>query len=95
MVIADGRVLTASAAENSDLFFGIRGGGSNFGVVVEFVFKLHPQRKTVYAGGLIWPAERLEEIIEVTNKWYPLMKPNEGMMHGLARAPNGAVSRRI
>jgi FAD/FMN-containing dehydrogenase len=42
LVSADGSVHTANEKENSDLFFGVRGGGCNFGVVTEFVLALHP-----------------------------------------------------
>ncbi|KAI0026721.1 FAD-binding domain-containing protein [Vararia minispora EC-137] len=62
IVLADGTVLTASETKNADLFWGIRGGGSNFGVVTEFVLRLHLQRKTIYGGTLIWPANKLEDI---------------------------------
>jgi len=65
VVIADGTVLTASDTENSDLFWGIRGGGSNFGVVTEFVLKVYPQRRTIYSGFIIYPASALDAIMKV------------------------------
>ena len=61
---ADGSVLTANKTENEDLYFAIRGGGGNFGVVTEFVFQLHPQRPTIYTGMLIYAASALEQILE-------------------------------
>jgi FAD/FMN-containing dehydrogenase len=48
--------------ENTDLFWGVRGGGCNFGVVTEFVYKLHPQRRTVYAGAIIFAPDALEKL---------------------------------
>ncbi len=55
MVTARGEVLTASDTENAELFWGIRGAGCNFGVVTEFVLRLHTQRRTVFAGIIAFP----------------------------------------
>jgi FAD/FMN-containing dehydrogenase len=63
VVTADGQVLTASATENADLFWGLRGGGGNFGVVTAFEFDLHPVGPTVTAGPVFYPGERAEEIM--------------------------------
>ena len=62
VVTADGRVLTASPAENADLFWGLRGGGGNFGVVTEFEFQLHPVGPTVMGGLLLYPRSRAPEV---------------------------------
>lgn len=53
-MLADGRLVTASEEENEDLFWAIRGGGGNFGVIASFLFEAHP----VYAGPTFWPIEQ-------------------------------------
>lgn len=65
IVLADGRFVTASAEENEDLFWAIRGGGGNFGVVTSFLFKLHPIHMD-YAGPMLWPLEQATEVMQ----WY-------------------------
>ncbi len=63
VVSADGRLRHASAAENGDLFWAVRGGGGNFGVVTSFEFGLHPMSRQVIAGNLVYPIERARELL--------------------------------
>jgi hypothetical protein len=65
MVLADGTFVTVNASQNSDLFWAIRGGGGNFGIVTSFKFQAHPV-KNVFAGPTLWPIEKTKEIM----KWY-------------------------
>ena len=64
MVTADGRVVRASDAENPDLFWGLRGGGGNFGVVTSFEYELHPVGPEIVAGGIAWRAEDAPALLE-------------------------------
>jgi FAD/FMN-containing dehydrogenase len=65
MVLADGRFVAASARENADLFWAVRGGGGNFGVVTSFLFKAQPVH-TDYGGPMLWPMEDAAEMM----RWY-------------------------
>jgi len=65
VVLADGRFVTASARENTDLFWAVRGGGGNFGVVTSFLFKAQPVH-TIYGGPMLWPMEDAAEMM----RWY-------------------------
>jgi FAD/FMN-containing dehydrogenase len=64
VVTADGEVLTASEGENPELFWGLRGGGGNFGIVTRFEFDLHPVGPTVAAGPVFYPGDRAEELLQ-------------------------------
>ena len=63
IVVADGRVLRASAEENADLFWAVRGGGGNFGAVTEFEYRLHEVGPMIQFGFLFWEAERGREAL--------------------------------
>ncbi|HEU4974097.1 MAG TPA: FAD-binding oxidoreductase [Baekduia sp.] len=63
VVLADGSVVRAGDGENRDLFWGIRGGGGNFGVVTEFEFQLHPLGPIVLAGLALWPVDRAADVL--------------------------------
>lgn len=65
LVLADGSFVTSNADENEDLFWALRGGGGNFGVVTSFRFKLNPVH-TVYAGPMLWHLDQTREIMQ----WY-------------------------
>jgi FAD/FMN-containing dehydrogenase len=65
IVLADGRLVTASADENADLFWAVRGGGGNFGVVTSFLFRLN-RVSTVYGGPMFWP---LEQATTIMKRW--------------------------
>ena len=64
IVTADGEIRTANRGENADLFWALRGGGGNFGVVTRFTFRLHEIGPTIYGGLIAWPFERADEILQ-------------------------------
>jgi hypothetical protein len=65
VVLADGSFVTANEKENADLFWALRGGGGNFGVVTSFLFTLHPI-PNLYAGPMLWTLDRSAEVL----RWY-------------------------
>jgi hypothetical protein len=64
-ILADGSFVKANATENEDLFWALRGGGGNFGVVTSFLFQLQPAN-IVYAGPMLWELNESEEVL----RWY-------------------------
>jgi FAD binding domain/Berberine and berberine like len=69
MVTAGGDVVRASETENPDLFWGLRGGGGNFGVVTDFEFRLNPLGPTVLAGPIFWLMEESPEVLRFYRDW--------------------------
>lgn len=64
IVTADGKLMSASESENADLFWGVRGGGGNFGVVTAFEYRLHPV-SMILGGMIMYPIERAKEILRL------------------------------
>ena len=69
MVTATGEFVKASASENSDLFWGVRGGGGNFGIVTEFEFRLNPVGPQVLAGAIFWPMSESPKLMRFYRDW--------------------------
>jgi FAD/FMN-containing dehydrogenase len=63
IVTADGQIRIANREDNAELFWALRGGGGNFGVVTRFTFRLHEVGPAVYGGLIAWPFERADEIL--------------------------------
>ena len=70
VVLADGQVVQASADSHPDLYWALRGGGGNFGVVTSFLFRLH-EVGTVIAGPTFWPVEAGEEVLSAYREFLP------------------------
>jgi FAD/FMN-containing dehydrogenase len=91
LVIADGRFLTASATENSDLFWGVRGGGGNFGIVTSFEYQLHPVDQLL-AGLLLYPVTQAKDVLRFYRE-YTRSAPDELTVWAILLAtPDGTQS---
>ena len=69
LITADGEFVKASETENPDLFWGVRGGGGNFGIVTEFEFRLNPVGPIVLAGPIFWPMEESPNVLRFYREW--------------------------
>jgi hypothetical protein len=88
IVTADGRVLRASATEHADLFWGVRGGGGNFGIVTAFQFRLHPVGP-VLAGTVLHPVDRAREVLRFYREFSSTAPDELTAFAGLVTAPDG------
>lgn len=88
VVTADGQVRRASATENPDLFWAIRGGGGNFGVVTHFEFRLHPMT-TLFGGMLVFPGPRAPEVLRVYRDLATEAPDELTLFAGLMTSPDG------
>jgi FAD/FMN-containing dehydrogenase len=85
VVLADGRFATASKESNPDLFWALRGGGGNFGVVTSFLFQLHPV-STVFAGPIAWDQQHARTIMQRYREFLAKAPEDLGIFLGLKTA---------
>ncbi len=90
VVTADGRLLRATEEENEDLFWGIRGGGGNFGVVTSFGYRLHPV-STVLAGGLSYPLAKAHEVLRFYHEFASGCPDELSTTASLGVTPDGVI----
>ena len=88
VVTGDGTLVHADENRNADLFWGVRGGGGNFGIVTNFEFKLHPMQKQVVAGEVVFPIERGRDLLTMWAE-YAVSAPDELYMDPTLYYPAG------
>jgi FAD/FMN-containing dehydrogenase len=91
VVTADGQLITASAEEHPDLFWGLRGGGGNFGVVVFLEYRLHPL-KTVLSGLLLYPLEQAKAVLHNFNDFIATASDELTIRSGFLQTPDGVTA---
>ena len=89
VVTADGRPLTASADENPDLLWALRGGGGNFGVVTSLEYRLHPVGPMVLAGRLVYPYDRVRDFFGLISEFTANMPDEMNIITFLTTLPEG------
>jgi FAD/FMN-containing dehydrogenase len=87
VVLADGSFVTASATRNEDLFWALRGGGGNFGIVTSFLFQAQPVH-TVYAGPIFWDATHAKAVMRAYRDYLPDAPEELGIFVGLKTVPS-------
>jgi hypothetical protein len=87
VVLADGSFVTASATENPDLFWGLRGGGGNFGVVTSFLFRAHPVGM-IYGGPIFWDQKDARAVMQRYREMLPKAPEQLGAFLGLKTIPS-------
>jgi FAD/FMN-containing dehydrogenase len=90
VVTADGKLVTANAEEHSDLLWGLRGGGGNFGVVVSLQFRLHPLT-TVLSGMLLYPLDQARAVLHRFNEFIATAPDELTINSGFFQTPDGAT----
>src|SRR4029450_8670891 len=88
VVLADGQVVTASADENADLFWAVRGGGGNFGVVTEFTFQAHPV-DSIVGGPTLWALEDADALLAAHREQLPSAPRNVSGFFNFHTIPPG------
>jgi FAD/FMN-containing dehydrogenase len=88
VVTADGDFLVANEHENAELFWGLRGGGGNFGAVTSFTFEAQPLGPTVLAGMVAWPMDKAPEVLRFMREFIADAPDEVGLMANLRLAPS-------
>lgn len=88
VVLADGRVVTASATQHPELFWALRGGGGNFGVVTSFLFQAHPVGM-IFGGPIFWDAADARAVMRAYRDFLPSAPEDLGVFVGLKAVPSG------
>ena len=87
VVTADGRLVHASESDNAELFWGLRGGGGNFGIVTQFEFEVHPVGPIVYAGPIFYSADADGDLLRLFREWAPGASDDVTAIVNLTTAP--------
>lgn len=87
VVTADAKLIRVSAKKNADLFWGIRGGGGNFGIVTSFEFKLHPVGPEVFAGLIVFPFDQAETVLRKYREFVEKIPDDLSVWAVLRQAP--------
>ena len=93
LVTAGGDVVRASAAEHPDLFWAVRGGGGNFGVVTNFEFQLHRVGPTVTGGLIAHPFDAARDVLKLFREATASLPDEQGVVAGLIHSPDGSGAK--
>ena len=89
IITADGRIRRVSDDSDPDLFWAIRGGGGNFGVVTEFEYQLHPFPLKPYIGEVVWPLEKAGEVLDFYADWHADLSDDLYVAPNILTMPEG------
>lgn len=89
IVTADGQVLTANASQHDDLFWAVRGGGGNFGIVTSFEYQLYPMESTITGGMILYPMEQARDVLQFYRSYSQKAPDDLTAFAGLLTTPDG------
>ena len=89
IITADGAIRTVSDEQDADLFWAIRGGGGNFGVVTQFEFELHAFERNLLSGSIVWPVAQARDVLEFYGGWYQGLSDELYVGPTMATMPDG------
>ena len=89
IITANGQVRRVSNEQEEDLFWAIRGGGGNFGVVTDFEFQLHPFERNILSGMIVWPVAQARDVLEFYGEWYQGLSDELYVGPMMATMPDG------